>query len=91
MFGSVDLALATSAARVVLPESAIVHDDRGDYVFVRVAPGTFARHPVELGPPAGDVVEVRAGIEPGDEIAVAGTFQLKSALHKGELGGGHSH
>jgi cobalt-zinc-cadmium efflux system membrane fusion protein len=91
MFGSVDLALATSAARVVLPESAIVHDDRGDYVFVRVAPATFARHPVELGPPAGAVVEVRAGVEPGDEVVVAGAFQLKSALHKGELGGGHSH
>lgn len=91
MFGSVDLVLERIQARVVLPESAVVHEDEGDFVFVRTAPGTFERRHVELGPPSGDVVEVREGIEPGDEIVVAGTFQLKSALRRGELGAGHSH
>lgn len=91
MYGAVDLIIARTQARIVLPESAIVHEDEGDFVFVRTAPGTFERRHVELGPPSGDVVEVRAGVEPGDEVVVAGTFQLKSALRKGELGEGHSH
>jgi len=91
MYGRVDLVVARTAARVVLPESAIVHEDPGDFVFVRTAPGVFERRPVELGPPSGDVVEVLAGVEVGAEVAVAGTFVLKSALRKDELGGGHSH
>ena len=91
MFGSVDLVIARTEARILVPESAIVHEDEGDFVFVRTAPGTFERRHVELGPPSGDVVEVREGVEPGDEVAVAGTFHLKSALRKGELGEGHSH
>ncbi len=91
MFGSVDLVVARERARVVLPEDAIVHEDDGDYVFVRVAPGRFERRAVELGPPSGEAVEVLAGVEPGDDVAVAGTFHLKSALREGELGGGHSH
>lgn len=90
MFGSVDLAIARTEARIVLPESAVVHEDEGDFVFVRTAPGTFERRRVELGPPSGDVVEIREGVEPGDDVAVAGTFQLKSAARKGELGEGDS-
>jgi cobalt-zinc-cadmium efflux system membrane fusion protein len=91
MFGRADLEIARAPARVVLPEGAVVHEDDGDFVFVRTAPGLFERRHVELGPPSGDLVEVREGVEPGDEVAVTGTFQLKSALRKGELGEGHSH
>lgn len=91
MFGSVDLVIEKTQARVVLPETAIVHEDEGEFVFVRVAPATFERRSVELGPPSGSVVEIRSGVEPGEEIAVAGTFHLKSALGKSALGGGHSH
>jgi len=91
MFGSVDLVVERTRARVVLPEGAVVHEDAGEFVFVRTAPGTFERRRVELGPPSGDVVEVRAGVEPGDEVVVAGTFPLESALRKSELGAGHAH
>jgi len=91
MFGSVDLEVAKTQARVVLPESAVVHEDEGEFVFVRIAPGTFERRNVELGPPSGEFVEVREGVDPGDEVVIAGTFQLKSALRKGELGEGHGH
>jgi multidrug efflux pump subunit AcrA (membrane-fusion protein) len=87
----VDLVVERIQARVVLPEDAIVHDGEHDYVFVLVAPGTFEQRDVELGSPTGEVVEVREGIEPGEEIAVTGTFQLKSAQRQGELGGGHNH
>jgi cobalt-zinc-cadmium efflux system membrane fusion protein len=91
MFGRVDLVVERTEARVVLPESAIVHGDEGDFVFVRIASGTFERRPVEVGAVSGELVEVREGVEPGEEVAVTGTFQLKSVLHKGELGEVHAH
>ncbi|MAW60837.1 MAG: hypothetical protein CMJ94_08385 [Planctomycetes bacterium] len=91
MYGSVALVVEQEQVRIVLPEAAIVHEDEGDFVFVRTAAGTFERRHVELGPPSGDVVEVRQGVNVGDEVAVTGTFFLKSALRSEELGGGHSH
>lgn len=91
MFGSVDLIVGRTAARIVLPESAIVHEDEGDFVFVRTSPERFERRHVELGPPSGELVEIREGVEVGEDVVVAGTFQVKSALRKGELGEGHSH
>jgi len=91
MFGSVDLVIERIQARVALPEAAIVHGDSGDFVYVRTAPNAFERRSVRVGPPSGEVVEVRAGLEPGEEVVVAGTFQLDSAHRRGELGAGHSH
>jgi cobalt-zinc-cadmium efflux system membrane fusion protein len=91
MYGTVDLVIGQTQARVVVPESSIVHEAGGEFVFARTAPGTFERRAVELGPPSGALVEVIRGVEPGDEIVVAGTFRLKSALRQGELGGGHNH
>ena len=91
MFGSVDLIVESREVPIVLPESAVVHDGEGEAVFVHTGAGQFERRPVDIGPPAGDVVEILAGVEPGEEVAVSGTFQLKSALGKGELGEGHAH
>ena len=91
MFGSVALVVERGHARVIVPESAIVHEQEGDAVFVRVAPRTFERRAVTVGGASGESVEVTAGVEPGEEVAVAGTFLLKSVLREGELGEGHDH
>ncbi len=91
MFGSVDLIVESRDVPIVLPESAVVHDSDGEAVFVHMGAGQFERRPVDIGPPAGAIVEILAGVKPGEEVAVSGTFQLKSALGKGELGEGHDH
>lgn len=91
MFGGAELVIAEIEARVALPERAVVHGDGEDFVFVRTGEGRFERRRVELGAAAGELVEVREGIEPGDEVAVGGAFQLESVRRKGELGGGHGH
>lgn len=91
MFGRVDLVVERTNAHVVLPESALVHDDEGEFVFVQVSAGTFERRAVQLGATSSELVEVREGVEPGEQVAVTGTFQLKSILRKGELGEGHGH
>ena len=91
MYGSVALVVEELEAPVALSEAAVVHEDAGDFVFVRTAPGTFERRPVRLAPPSGDTVGVLEGLAPGEEVVLDGTFALKSALREGELGGGHAH
>ena len=91
MFGRAELEIASRQAALVLSESALVHDDDGDYVFVQVEPFAFERRDVAVNHAAGGVVEVTAGLDEGDRVAVTGTFLLKSAERQSELGGGHSH
>lgn len=91
MFGRVQLETAARHAAVVLPEQALVHADRGDYVFVQVEPFGFEHRDVEVKHVAGDKVEVISGLEPGEMVAITGTFLLKSVELQSELGGGHSH
>ncbi|MFT5050939.1 MAG: cobalt-zinc-cadmium efflux system membrane fusion protein [Chlamydiales bacterium] len=91
MFGRARLEMTSRAAAVVLPEAALVHDDSGDYVFVRVEPFAFERRNVDVLHVAGGDVEVTSGLMAGETVAISGTFLLKSAERQGELGGGHSH
>lgn len=91
MFGRVELETDSRRASIVLPEGALVHEDAGDYVFVQVEPFAFERRDVNVKHVAGDMVEITSGLEPGEKVAISGTFLLKSAERQGELGGGHSH
>lgn len=91
MFGRVELETASRHAAIVLPESALVHEDAGDYVFVQVEPFAFERRDIDVKHVADGMVEVTSGLEPGEKVAISGTFLLKSAERQAELGGGHSH
>lgn len=91
MFGRAELETTSRQAGAVLPESALVHEDAGDYVFVQVEPFAFERRDVEAIPVAGGLVEIVSGLKAGESVAVSGTFLLKSAERQAELGGGHSH
>ena len=64
---------------VVIPRRAIVMAGTTTYVFVQTRPGRFERRDVVLGPEAGDRVEVRAGVSPGDTVAVEGVELLRAA------------
>lgn len=90
MFGSVEVVLGVREAPVTIPEAAVVHEDELDYVFVREQELVYHRHPVRVRG-EGDTVEVVEGLEAGMEVAVGGTFLLKSLVRSEELGGGHSH
>lgn len=91
MFGTAEVSTGSHKAAVVIPESALVHEDVGEFVFVLDEPGVFERRAVQVGAAGHDNVEIIAGLEPGETIAISGTFALKSASRAGELGGGHSH
>lgn len=70
--------LPTGAREGVLlaPESAIVHDVAGTFVWREAADGTAERVPVRLGGRGRGMVEVESGVEPGDKIVSAGTNKV---------------
>ena len=91
MFGSMEIVTETRKVGIVLPELAIVHEGPKSYVFVGMGDGKFERREVEVGVHGGADVEILSGVEAGENVAISGTFVLKSAARAGELGGGHSH
>jgi len=91
MFGRVELQVEERDADVVLPESALVHEEDGDAVFVRIGPGEYELRKVRTGRASAEVVEILEGVAPGEEAVVKGTFTLKSAMRREELGEGHAH
>jgi RND family efflux transporter MFP subunit len=56
-------------AAIAVPKSALARIDGAPVVFVRAGRG-FERRIVEPGPAGGELVEVRSGLKPGEEVAV---------------------
>jgi Cu(I)/Ag(I) efflux system membrane fusion protein len=71
---------------VAVPESALIDSGQRRVVFVAKGEGLFEPREVETGRRGGGHVEIRNGIEAGDEVVVRGNFlidaesNLKSAL-----------
>ncbi len=91
LFGTVEIVTERRQVALAVPETAIVHEGPLSFVFVRTGPGEFQRRAVRIGLRTAGTVEIVDGIEGGEDVAVDGTFVLKSAARAEELGGGHSH
>ncbi|MBL4771945.1 MAG: efflux RND transporter periplasmic adaptor subunit [Planctomycetes bacterium] len=91
MFGRAQISTSSHSAAVMIPESALIHDDAGDSVFVQEEPLGFEKRPVTIKRAGYGMVEVLSGLEAGEMVAIKGNFLLKSAERQGELGAGHSH
>lgn len=85
MFGRVEIATGSSQALVTLPQTAIVYNPYGSVAFIvdqpkdgqkqRAVRQTF----VKTGNVRGDNVAITDGIEPGDEVVVAGQIKLRNS------------
>ncbi len=83
---SVDLPTATSTAATKasttgaweLPLSALAHDGKQAYVFVRTADGFEARA-VQVAASAGQRVRIQGPVKAGEQVAVSGVVALKGA------------
>ncbi len=91
MFGNVRLETQRRQAALIIPESAVVHDDAGESVFVQLEEGVFESRKVRLAKGTGMRVEVLSGLKLGERVVTVGTFLLKSVARQEQLGGGHSH
>lgn len=70
-----------------VPSAAIQEIEGRPFVFVKTASGSFERRDVATGQEVEGWVEVRSGVEEGEEVATTGAFLLKSELLKGSLAG----
>ena len=75
---------------VVIPKTALQTLDERPTVFVETAEG-FTPQPVTLGRSNDTVVELTAGLTPGQRYVTSGAFTLKAQLSKGAFGDGHGH
>lgn len=79
-----------AAVPVAAPRTAVQHLDGQSVVFVRVD-GAFHAREVRTGRSSDDVVEITAGLEPGETIVSSGAFTVKTQMEKGEFEAGHAH
>jgi hypothetical protein len=73
------LLLDQTAPAPVVPASAIVDDAGRPIVFVQVEGESFERRPVSLGARAGELVQVTAGVKPGEHVVTKGAYLVRLA------------
>jgi len=76
MFADLDLEVGRREAAIAVPESAIVFDHQGTFVWRVTADDLSERVPIETGLRAAGIVEVTMGLHPGDVIVTAGTHKV---------------
>ena len=87
MFATVSLGEGQPREVVVVPHAAIQTIDGRQSVFVTEGHGRFTPRPVKLGTEQDGLVEIADGLASGQQIAVSGSFVLKSELLKASAGG----
>ncbi|MHC4743430.1 MAG: efflux RND transporter periplasmic adaptor subunit [Planctomycetota bacterium] len=91
-FVTADVVVNQTPAKVAVPRNIIQDVDDKKTVFVRTDCG-FEPRTVTLGKANTNLVEITAGIEPGEKIVTKNSFRLKAELEKGAADphAGHSH
>lgn len=72
---------------LTIPESAVQRVEDAMVVFVPNGDGVFRKRPVTLGKKGEGWVEVREGLQEGEQVVTVGSFTLKSELLKASLAG----
>lgn len=85
MTGTVSIEVGSTHDAVVVPEAAVVYDDRRPLVFVAGERGAFTATPVVLGVVRGGRVEIRDGLAAGTHVATTGAASLLSATRLGAV------
>jgi membrane fusion protein (multidrug efflux system) len=76
LFADVDLEVGRREGAIVVPESAVVFDREGTYVWKLDADHVPTKVPVQLGLRRDGRVEVTLGLAPGDAIVTTGTHKV---------------
>jgi Cu(I)/Ag(I) efflux system membrane fusion protein len=63
---------------LAIPKSAVLDTGVRQVVYVEVAPGRFSGREVRLGAPAGDLVQVVAGLAAGERVVTSANFLIDS-------------
>lgn len=90
MFGEAHIQLGESTSAAEVPRDAVQRAKSVQLVFVHRAENEYEARRVEVVPSSGndDFVQISSGVEPGEEIVVAGSFFLKTETLKDAIGAG---
>jgi Cu(I)/Ag(I) efflux system membrane fusion protein len=78
MLARVGLQAAPGEAVLNIPRSALIRGGAQDRVVVALGAGRFASRPVVAGIESGERVEIRSGLQQGEQVVVAAQFLLDS-------------
>ena len=91
MFAKARVLTRSPDGALLLPAPAIQEVEGQPLVFVKLEEDLFEARKVQVGASAGGRVEILAGLNPGDIVAVNHVFPLKSQLLLSRLGAGCAH
>jgi cobalt-zinc-cadmium efflux system membrane fusion protein len=87
MLANAEIPVGSRKLALLLPSDAVQQVNGQDVVFVQTAPDRFAVRPVRIGETSDGKTPIFEGIQAGDQVAIRGTFILKSQLLKSTLEG----
>ncbi len=83
MFARLNLKLVSEIPVMVLPKEAVIELGGQGFVYVQTAQDTYVRKAVVTGTVAGDSIQIREGLQPGERVVVKGALLLKGEQEKG--------
>ncbi len=86
MFSTASIDETATRQALFVPQDALQTINALPVVFATPDGSHFTARTVRTGPPVGGEVEITDGLRPGEHIAAAGAFALKSALLKSTIG-----
>ena len=76
MFAQVELLVSTGTPLLTVPTSAVIDSGRRQIVLVQSGDGRFAPREVKLGTRGDHHVEIREGVQEGEQVVVAANFLI---------------
>lgn len=80
MFANVDVGLPPREGTILLPDSAMVYDRHGIYVWRAAEDDRAEKVPVTIGQRQDGRVEILSGVAPGDWVVTAGTNKAMAGM-----------
>ena len=80
MFANVDIGLPPREGTILLPDSAMVYDRHGIYVWRASEDDRAEKVPVTIGQRQDGRVEILSGVAPGDWVITAGTNKAMAGM-----------
>lgn len=84
MFADVTLLIPEQPV-LTIPRAAVQQVESRTVVFLVRGPGRFEPREVQLGSFSSEYVEIRAGLEAGDEVVTEGSYMLKSEVLREQM------
>jgi membrane fusion protein, heavy metal efflux system len=85
MLATAEIPMGAVRETVLVPSDALQQVDGQDVVFVRTAPDRFTVRPVQTAETRNGETPIVEGLKGGEQVAVKGSFVLKSQLLKASL------